>query len=109
MSGGYCGLITTSLDHVQGHVEINTLGQGSNDIVRIDNLDVVIELDITCGNNTRPLLRNVQGSFILGMHNYANTFQVEQDVDNVFLDTINGGEFMQHAFDTAVDDGTATH
>ena len=64
----------------------------------------MIELDITRGNNTRTFLGNGQRGFVLGVHDQANPFEVEQNVDNVFLNTVDGGVFVQHAFDTAVDD-----
>ena len=69
----------------------------------------MVELNIASGNHAGTLLRNRQRSLILGVHDNANAFQIEQDIDDVFLDTVERGVFVQHAFDAAIDDGAAAY
>ena len=69
----------------------------------------MIELNIARGDNARTFLGNAQRRFVLAVHYDAHTLQVEQNIDDVFLDTVDGGVFMQHTLDTAVDDRATAH
>jgi hypothetical protein len=69
----------------------------------------VVELDIAGGNNTGTFLGNGQRCFVLGMHDDTDALQIEQDIDYVFLHAVDGGVFMQHTLDAAIDDRAATH
>ena len=46
---------------------------------------------------------------VLAVHDDADTLQIQQDIDHVFLDAVDGGVFVQHALDTAVDDRAAAY
>ena len=75
----------------------------------IDDLDVMIELNIAGGYQARAFFRNRQGRFVLGVHDDADAFQVQQDIDNVFLHTVDGGVFVRYALDAAIDDRAAAY
>ena len=69
----------------------------------------MVDGDITGGDRARSLLVQGQGGLVAVMHAQRNLFQVEQDIDDVFLHALYGGVLMQHAIDLGIDNGRARH
>ena len=69
----------------------------------------MINLNIASGNNTGALLAQVENRLILAVHNNSNAFQVEQDFDNVLLNTFHCAVFVLNAINFNFRDGTTRH
>jgi hypothetical protein len=77
----------------------NAISQVGNDQIRIQNLDVMIAGDVARSHGARPLLVQAHFGDIAGMHADGHGLQVQQDVDDIFLHALDGGVFVQYAFD----------
>src|SRR5690606_1810502 len=95
----FCRLVATATPHGQTHVQRAIGSQIGNDVVAIDDLDIVIQLDVRCGDDTSALLGKAQGDFIATVQLDGQAFQVEQDFDDVFLNTFDGAVLMKHTVD----------
>ena len=78
-------------------------------MVAIDDFDIVIQLNIGSGNYARALLSQSQGHFVTAVQLDSQTFQVEQDLDDIFLHTFDRGVLMEYAIDLGLDYCTARH
>ncbi|GBF29048.1 hypothetical protein MnTg03_00614 [bacterium MnTg03] len=67
----------------------------------------MIKLNISGGHQAGAFLANRQGCFVTLMHGDADTFQVQHDIDHVFLNTIDSSVFVQYAIDTEIDNCTS--
>ena len=73
----------------------------------IDDLDRMINLDITGRDNTLALLAEGQCRLVVAMHANGNVLDVEQDFDDVLLQAFKGGVLVQHVVDLDLDHGAA--
>ncbi len=78
-------------------------------MIRVDDLNTVITLDIARGNNTRALLDQFESCFFAIFHLQGNALQVQHDVDYIFLNPFDGGVFMLYPVDLHFGDRTAGH
>ena len=58
---------------------------------------------------TRTTLGNAQFGGVPRMHANGNLLEVQQDVDDIFLDTFNASVLMQYAIDLCLDDCRTRH
>ena len=101
-----CELLVTLLRHVSTaavkdklHVEALTAGQGSDVVIGIQDLDVGILLDVTCGD---IMVAGHVDDHSLGagaMQLSRNALDVEHNLGHVLHDTGNGGKLVQDAVD----------
>ena len=68
-------------------------------VVGIDDLDVVIDLDITGQNDAFAFLGKSQRGFVQVMHADRDILEVQQNFDDVFLQAFERRVFVQHAVD----------
>jgi hypothetical protein len=68
-------------------------------VFRIDDFDVVGQLDVASSDHTLSLLAYSQPYFPLVVKLQHDTLQVEQKIDDVFLHTVQRRVLMQHAAD----------
>src|SRR5690606_441282 len=66
---------------------------------RIDDLDVVSDLDVTRGNHALARLRQPQRDFTAAVELEHNALQVQQQVDHVFTHAVERGVLVEHSFD----------
>ena len=78
-------------------------------MIRVDDLDIVIQLNISCSHLARSFLGQGQGHMITAVHLDCQTFQVQQDLDDIFLNAFDGAVFMQNAVDFRLYHGTTGH
>ena len=83
--------------------------QMGNDMVRVDDLDVMRSLDVGCRDWAFTFLAQHQGHFFTVVETEHHTLQVEHDVDDVFLDAINGRILVKHTSDRHFGWGIADH
>ena len=69
----------------------------------------MVGLDVTRGHRARALLLQAQLRAIARVHADRDRLEVQQDVDDVFLDALDAGVLVQHAFDLSLGDGAAGH
>src|SRR5690606_41005540 len=77
--------------------------------IGIDDLHIVIQLDIASGDRALTLLGQGQGNLVATMHLDCQTLEVQQDLDDIFLDAFNGAVLMQNAIDFRLYHGTTGH
>src|SRR5690606_25691864 len=77
--------ITATLGHLELHTQLCVTIDGADNVIRIDQLNAVITLDIASGNNARAFLDQLQGCLATVFHAQGNALQVQQDVDHIFL------------------------
>ena len=80
---------TFDLEH---HVQLADTRQVRDDEIRIHDLYVMIQLDVTRGDRARALFRDPQFRRVTRIHADRDLLQVEENVDDILL----------HAFDTRV-------
>src|SRR5690606_24112552 len=106
---GISGLITATTGNRQFHVQRAVGGQRGDVVIGIDDLHIVIQLDIASGDRALTLLGQGQGNLVATMHLYCQTLEVQQDLDDIFLDAFNGAVLMQNAIDFRLYHGTTGH
>src|SRR5690606_14719310 len=76
------GHIATTLFNLDLHFKLTGVGQVCNDVIRINDFNVVWQLDIAGQHNTSALLAQHQGDFFAVMQLENHAFQVQQNVDD---------------------------
>ena len=80
-----------------------------NHMIGIDDFNIVHRLNISRGHNALTRLLQRQNGFVAIMQPQHDAFQVQQNVNHVLLDAINGGVFVQYAEDLDLRRGVARH
>jgi len=93
----------------QRHRELPRLGEVGDHQVPVHDLDVVIGLNVAGGHRTRALLVQPQLRGIARVHPQRHRLQVQQDVDDVLLHTLDAGVLVQHPVDLDLGDRAAGH
>ena len=78
-------------------------------MIRVRNLNILVELEITCRYLAGTFLAEGDDGFILIVQNDSDTFQVQQDIDDIFLHAFHGAVFVQHTIDLHFGDRTSRH
>jgi hypothetical protein len=79
----------------------------SDDMARIDNLDRMASYDIAGHDRTRPFFGQGQVRFFcpfLQADSYP--LKVEENINDIFLHTFNGGILVQNLLDFTLDDSS---
>ena len=91
--------VTTAFFDLDLHVELAVAGHVRDDVVRVEDFNIVSLLDVRTGNSARPLLFQLQRDFVAVMQLHHHTFEIQQNIDHVFLHAFYGGVFMQDTGD----------
>ena len=75
-------------------------------MVGIHDFNRVIHLDVTSGNRASARLAQRQNGLFAFVHAQRYALEVEQDFDDVLLQSFNGRVFMQHTVHFNLNDGT---
>ena len=67
-------------------------------MIRIGNLNVVIELNISSSDVTGSALFQMQNSFLTLMQDNCEFLEIQKDIKRILLNTIHTAVFMQDAF-----------
>src|SRR5690606_30082308 len=102
-------LVTTAASDLELHVDRTVGRQIGDQVIAIDDFDIVIQLDIGSGNSARALLHQAQGHFITAVQLDGDTFEVEQDFDDIFLHALDGAVLVEHTVDLGLDHSAAGH
>ena len=70
-------------------------GDGTNLLFGIHDLHVRATIDVTSGHLARSGLFHQDGARFRSVELQPHLFQVQDDLGNIFMHTINGGKFMQ--------------
>ncbi len=96
--------VTATLLDLEPHAQLAALGQVGDDLFRVDDLDGMALLDIASRDRPRTFFGQCQArlthSFLQGNR---HTFQVEENIDHILLHTLDGGVFVQHLLNLALD------
>src|SRR5690606_19164312 len=101
--------IAASLTDGHAHIQLTTVVQVGDHVLRIDDLDIMTNHDIACSDGTSPFFTQGNYCFVLPVENQSHTLEVQQDLDNVFLYTLNSAVFVDHTIDFNFFDSTAWH
>jgi hypothetical protein len=69
----------------------------------------VVALDVAGTHRAGTLLRQAQLRLLAGVEARRDLLQVQQDVDDVFLHTLDAGVLVQHALDLRLGDRATGH
>ena len=78
-------------------------------MLRVTDLDIVINLNIASCYRARTFLGQGDFSFVLAVHHKGNTLEVQQDLNNIFLYALDGRVLMQYSIDFDFGDRAAGH
>src|SRR5690606_38230533 len=98
-------LVAEAALDLQPHVDRGVLGQVADHVVGVEHLDVVVGLDVGGGNRARAGFGQAQAGGLAGAHADGDVLEVEQHLQHVFLQALDGAVFMQHAVDLDLGDG----
>ncbi len=102
-------LVATATSYLQLHVQRAVVCQVGDNVVTVDDLNIVIQLNIGSSHNTRALLSQGQRHFITTVQLDGQTFQVQQDLDYIFLHTFDRRVLVEYAVDLGLDHCAARH
>src|SRR5688572_24089165 len=94
---------------LERHRELDGLVQVRDHEIRVDDHDVVVDLDVAGRDRARPLLDEPQLDRVARVHLDRDRLQVQQDVDDVLLDALDAGVLVEHALDLHLGHGAAGH
>ncbi|CFO06616.1 Uncharacterised protein [Bordetella pertussis] len=89
--------IAAALLDLDLHFDLAGIGQIADQVIRIDDLDVVRQLDIAGHHGAGAILAQHQGHFVAVVQLEHHALEVQQDVDDIFANTGNGRIFVHHA------------
>jgi hypothetical protein len=92
--------------NLEPHAQLTALGQMSDDMARIDNLDRMASYDIAGHDRTRPFWSGSGGFFCPFLQADSYPLKIEQDINDIFLHTLNSGILMQNLLDFTLDDSS---
>ena len=75
------------------------MGQVRNDVIRVDDLDVVRGLDVAGLDRAFAFLAQDEGHFITVVQAKHHALEVQHDVHDIFLNTVNGGVLVKNTSD----------
>ena len=78
-------------------------------MLRVGNLNVMIQLDITGCHNARAFLAERELGIVPTVHFYGNALEIQQNLNDVLLDTLNGAVLVQDTVDLRFSHGAARH
>src|SRR5512147_2951028 len=97
--------VTAAAHDLQERAQLAGARQVRDHEVGVHDLDAVVDDDVAGAHRARALLRQTQLDLVARMHLDGDGLQVEQDVDDVFLDALDARVLVEHAFDLRLDDG----
>ena len=78
-------------------------------MIRIGNLDILIQLDIACCNDARTLLAECELGIVTAAHLHGDALEIQQNLNHVFLDTFDGTVLVQNTIDLHFCYGATRH
>src|SRR5690554_1068718 len=101
--------IATTASHLELHVQGTVVRQIGNHVVAVDDFDIVIQLNIGGGDHARALLREAQRYFVAAVQLDGQALEVQEDLDDIFLNTFDGAVLVEYAIDLGLYHCTARH
>ena len=78
-------------------------------MIRVANFDVVIRLDIISRNGAFAIFAQREFRFVLAVHNQGDAFEIEENLDHVFLHPFNRRILVEYAVDLYFGDRATRH
>src|SRR5690606_24070681 len=86
--------IAAALLDLELHFQLAGFSQRGDHVIRIDDFDVVRQIDVRCGDHTGALTTQGQGDFLAVMELEHHALEVQQDVDHVLAHARQRGVFV---------------
>ena len=88
-------------------VELHLLVEGTDNLLLVHDLEHVVALDVSGGNN--PFLLDIEGedTWLFAVSNKFNLLEIQHDVGDIFDNSGKSGEFVLHTGDPHGCDGSA--
>ncbi|ALP40874.1 hypothetical protein WL1483_1455 [Aeromonas schubertii] len=110
MDASGSGHVTTTALNLQAHADLSVgAGQVADYVLRVYDLNFITVSDITSGNGACSRLGQGQSYLVLAFQLHSDAFQVQQDFENVFLNTFLAAVLVQYAIDFDFSDCTTGH
>src|SRR5680860_1716580 len=104
-----CRLIAAATCHTKAHVHFTVFTQVTDHMIRVGNLNIMIQFDITGCNDARTLLAQRELSVVPTVHLYRNALEIQQNLNNVLLDTLDCAVLVQDTVNLRFSYGAARH
>jgi hypothetical protein len=104
-----CGNVAATARNFEICAQFAGLSQVRDHEFGIHDLDVVVADDVTGCHGPRALLHQRKISLIAAVHLDRDGFQIQKNVDDIFLHAFDTRVFVQHTFDLGLDDRGARH
>jgi hypothetical protein len=72
----------------------------SDHVFRINDFDIMRQFDIASTNRAFTFLKKVEVNHITIVQLENDTLEIQKDVYDIFLNTVNGGVLMEHTLNT---------
>src|SRR5690554_712451 len=102
-------LVAAAASHLELHLQLGALVDVGDDVLGIDDLDIVVEGDIPCGHDGRALLVQREHRLVAAVHLDRHVLEVQEDLDDIFLDAFDRAVLVIDAADLGFHHGTAGH
>ena len=89
--------ITTTVFNLDLHVDLAAVRQVHDDVLWVDDFNIMRRLNISGGHRTFAIFAQAQGDFVTVVQFENHALEVEQNVHNVFLHTVNRRVLVQNA------------
>src|SRR5690606_17962311 len=106
---GVSRLVATATTHGETHVQSAVFRQVGDYVIAVDDLNVVIQLNIGSSDHTRALFGQSQGDFVTTVQLDSQTFEVQKDLNDIFLNAFDGAVLVEHTVNLGLDYCTARH
>ena len=90
--------VTAALFDLDFHVQLATLQVGQ-DVIRVDDFDIMRHFDVRSTHNAFTRLADLQHNLITAVQLEHNALQIEEQVNHIFLHTVDGRVFVDNAID----------
>jgi len=101
--------VTAALFDLDLHRQLAAGREMGDDVLRIDDFDVMRQLDVAGTNSAFTFLDQLEVDDITVVQLEHDTLQVQKDVDDVFLNAVNGRVLMEHTIDANFGRRVADH
>ena len=95
--------------HRQHHLQFARARQVGNHQFRVHDFNIVITGDVAGCHRTGPFLGQRQLPMVARVHADGDIFEIQQNLNHVFLHTLDAGVLVQHTLDLGFDNGRTRH
>ncbi|SMB23718.1 protein of unknown function [Sterolibacterium denitrificans] len=101
--------VATALFNLDLHFQLAAGGDVGNHVIRIDDFDIMRDLDVSRGHHTLALFGEHQRGFVAVVQLEHDALDIEEDIHDILTHAIQCGVLVQHALDACCRRRIAVH